>query len=191
MAECQACGAALQAEEREVCAACAEKGAHPHLYEPRIPVTPLLIVANVAVFADLMVKAIPHFGPHSITLARWIWQGMPLSGMYGAQIIHWGVNFGPLTLNGELWRLLTSNYIHFSVLHLAVNMWVLWGLGRLAEEVFSSLDYVLLYTFTGIGSSLFSVWLHPQVVSGGASGAVFGIAGVMLGTLRWGHLPVS
>ena len=66
-------------------------------------------------------------------------------------IIHWGSNFGPLTLNGEWWRLFTSMFVHFGLLHLAFNMWVLWSVGRMIERMFGSLHYALLYAHSGDG----------------------------------------
>ena len=58
-------------------------------------------------------------------------------------IIQWGSNYGPLTLNGEWWRLFTCMFVHFGLLHLAFNMWVLWAIGRTTERMFGSLHMVL------------------------------------------------
>ena len=95
-------------------------------------------------------------------------------------IIRWGSNFGPLTLNGEWWRLFTSTFVHFGLLHLVFNMWVLWGIGRSTERLFGSLHYALLYVFAGLCGSMASLWWHPSVNSAGASGAIFGVLGGLL-----------
>gem|GEM_PF-1633492 len=95
-------------------------------------------------------------------------------------IIHWGSNFGPLTLNGEWWRLFTCMFVHFGLLHLAFNMWVLWSIGRMIERMFGSLHYALLYVFAGLCGSMASLWWHPNVHSAGASGAIFGLLGGLL-----------
>src|ERR1700722_9552679 len=95
-------------------------------------------------------------------------------------IIHWGSNFGPLTLNGEWWRLFTCMFVHFGLLHLTFNMWVLWSMGRLIERMFGSLHYALLYVFAGLCGSVASLWWHPEVNSAGASGAIFGLLGGLL-----------
>ena len=103
----------------------------------------------------------------------------------------WGADFGPLTFGShQMWRLLTSNYLHFGIVHLLLNMWCLWGLGRLTEVLYSTTDYLILYTLTGISGSMLSVTLKPLGVGAGASGAIFGLAGVMLTTLKWGNLPL-
>ena len=105
--------------------------------------------------------------------------------------VRWGADFGPLTFGAaQMWRLLTSNYVHFGIVHLLLNMWCLWGLGRLTEVFYTSADYVLLYTLTGVSGSMLSVALKPLGISAGASGAIFGLAGVMLTTLKWGKLPL-
>ena len=95
-------------------------------------------------------------------------------------LIHFGSNFGPATLTGEWWRLFSSMFVHFGFLHLALNMWVLWSVGRLIERMFGSLHYALLYLFAGLCGSLASLWWHPLVNSAGASGAIFGLLGGLL-----------
>ena len=107
-------------------------------------------------------------------------QGGGLAIPNPAIIINWGSNFGPLTLNGEWWRLFTCMFVHFGLLHLAFNMWVLWAIGRTTERMFGSLHFALLYVFAGLCGSMTSLWWHPNVNSAGASGAIFGLFGGLL-----------
>ncbi len=92
----------------------------------------------------------------------------------------WGTNYGPLTTNGEWWRLLSSMFLHFGILHLALNMWALFVGGRLTERLFGSAAFVLIYLTAGLAGSLGSLLWNPAVNSAGASGAIFGIYGAML-----------
>ena len=92
-------------------------------------------------------------------------------------LIHWGSNFGPATLSGQWWRLLTSTFLHFGFIHLALNMWVLWSLGSQVERMFGSIQYAVVYLFAGLTGSLASLWWHPTVNGAGASGAIFGVLG--------------
>lgn len=92
----------------------------------------------------------------------------------------WGTNFGPLTTDGQWWRLVTSMFLHFGVFHLALNMWALYVGGRLAERLFGSGAFALLYFTAGLAGSLGSLIWNPAVNSAGASGAIFGVYGAML-----------
>ncbi|HUS18284.1 MAG TPA: rhomboid family intramembrane serine protease [Terriglobales bacterium] len=107
-------------------------------------------------------------------------------------VMFFGGSQGYRVMRGhEYWRLLTANYVHWGAIHLTLNMYCLWGLGQLLELFYSRRDYFLLYSYTGMAGALLSVALHPEfVVSAGASGAVFGVAGVLLTTLKFGHLPL-
>jgi len=105
-------------------------------------------------------------------------------------LIKWGANDGLATLLAQPWRMLASNYVHIGILHIALNMWCLWNLGILAEQVFDRWTYFLVYTFCGITGSLVSIVLHPIRVGAGASGAIFGMAGALISALYLGHLPI-
>ena len=107
------------------------------------------------------------------------------------QLVTWGANFGPLSLGPQPWRMLASNYVHIGIIHIFFNMWCLWNLGRLAERIFDRWTYLLVYTASGIGGSLASLWWHPKGVGAGASGAIFGLAGALIAVLYLGKLPIA
>ncbi len=95
--------------------------------------------------------------------------------------LEWGANFGPATTDGEWWRLATAMFLHFGPLHLAMNMLALWDSGRLVERWFGPARFVTLYVASGLSGNLLSLVVHgDRAVSGGASGAIFGIYGALL-----------
>lgn len=96
-------------------------------------------------------------------------------------LVSWGAMFGPKVQEGEFWRLLTSNYVHIGLLHIVMNMWCLLAIGPLCERAFGKAGYFVLYTLSGLGGALASLCIHADLVSAGASGAIFGIVGGMLG----------
>jgi rhomboid protease GluP len=125
-------------------------------------VTPALVALNCLVFIATVVAGSGVFEPNSKIL------------------IQWGTNYGPLTLDGEWWRLFTATFLHFGILHLLLNMWALWSLGTLTERFFGSVHYLLLYLFAGMCGSIASLLWNPDVNSAGASGAIFGVIGGLL-----------
>ncbi|HEV2349054.1 MAG TPA: rhomboid family intramembrane serine protease [Terriglobia bacterium] len=105
-------------------------------------------------------------------------------------ILRFGASFGPYTRRGEYWRLVMPMFIHIGLLHLAINNYSLYILGRLLEPIYGYGRFAFLYVATGIGSAYLSMSMTHNV-SAGASGAIFGIAGVMLvaGYLHRGSIP--
>ena len=79
----------------------------------------------------------------------------------------------------EYWRLITSIFIHIGVIHLLLNNYALWIIGQEIERIYGSARFVVLYLATGIAGSLGSYFFNPQATSAGASGAIFGLFGVM------------
>ncbi len=103
-----------------------------------------------------------------------------------------GANYGPYTVGGQWWRLLTCVFIHGGLLHIAFNMWCLWNLGRLAESVYGRWTFASVYLLAGLGASLASLIWHASspVPSVGASGAIFGIAGALISSFYLGEFSL-
>lgn len=130
---------------------------------PRIPVTLFLVAANLLVFLAMLLMGAGFW--HSSN---------------GIQLA-WGANFGPATQDGEWWRLGSALFLHFGAVHLAMNMWALWDGGQLVERMYGHLRFAIIYVLSGVAGNLLSlVSNHGQVVSGGASGAIFGVYGALL-----------
>ena len=177
MERCPQCGREFERPSGEVsasqnCPECEERFGQmaragiPSTRETRITssflVTTALIGLNVLVFLLMVLRGVSPLLPSP------------------QQAIAFGADFGPLTLNGQWWRLLTSMFVHFGILHIGLNMWCLWNLGRAAEQLMGRGSYLLAYFVSGIFSSIASVYWHPLAASAGASGAIFGMAGVLV-----------
>jgi rhomboid protease GluP len=99
-------------------------------------------------------------------------------------MFRWGASFGPaVVFEGQTWRLLTSTFLHFGLIHLAMNLWCLLSIGPLVERFFGHLGFAALYLISGLGGSIASLCVHPGYICAGASGAVFGVFGGLLGYL--------
>jgi len=109
----------------------------------------------------------------------------------GLHVTDLGVNFGPLTISGEYWRLFTAGFLHGGIIHIALNMWCLWSLGRLSERLFGKWQTFAIYMVTGVGGALLSIANNPQHGELGASGAVFGIVGAVIAGVKFGELNIS
>jgi rhomboid protease GluP len=113
------------------------------------------------------------------------------------QLLAFGAdNGGRVLMNGEWWRLATATFVHAGPLHIATNMWCLWNLGLLGEPLLGSFGTIAVYLLTGVAGNLLSIALNPGafgdndgMVGVGASGAVFGIAGVLILLLKSKRLP--
>ena len=90
------------------------------------------------------------------------------------------VNSYDLVKSGQVFRLFTSMFVHFGIFHLFFNMYTLYIVGARVEDFFGKTKYLLIYLISGICGSLLSISFHPDAVSAGASGAIFGLFGSLL-----------
>ena len=91
-----------------------------------------------------------------------------------------GANYGQLVKDGQIWRIITCVFLHAGIFHLACNMYALYVVGPRVEDFFGKTKYLLIYLISGISGSLLSIGLNDNVVSVGASGAIFGLFGALL-----------
>lgn len=144
--------------------------AHHH---PRFTVTNIIVALNAAVFVVMVIMG-----------ADWL---MPTEANMHVYI-QFGANNAAATTNGEWWRLVTSMFIHYGILHIAVNMWALHQAGAFLERLQGRSVYAITYLACGIAGGFASIiWRGDQSWSAGASGAIFGVYGAILGYMLREH----
>lgn len=152
------------------------------------PATYVLIGINCAIFLAMVARGVSATSPTP------------------EQLIPWGANnAGAVLIFGEWQRIVSAMFIHVGILHLATNMWCLWNLGLLAEPLLGSAGLVAVYILTGAAGNLLATFvnwwgsnqdwaiyrdIYVFPTGAGASGAVFGIAGVLIVLLKSRRLPV-
>lgn len=137
------------------------------------PVTTALLAINLTVFVGMVVT------------------GAGFLDFSAQAAVKWGGNYGPWTLNGDWWRLITAGFVHSGLIHVAFNMWCLLSLGQLSERLFGRFQTFFIYLLTGVGGALLSIAHDPRHLEVGASGAIFGIAGALLAGVKFGNLSIS
>jgi membrane associated rhomboid family serine protease len=157
-------------------------------WSPSTPVIWTLLVLNIGIYFLMWVLRRDMSGGTMGSIVGWGWPfdaGIPID-----LLTPWGSNVGQLTLQGQWWRLVTSMFLHGSLLHLAFNMLALWQVGQLVERLFGSLRFLGLYLIAGVCGSLASVLWDADVKVVGASGAIFGIVGGLFAFIRREHSGV-
>jgi rhomboid protease GluP len=160
------------------------KGAPPQRVSRRVPLwsypaTYLLMGINIAVFAVMF-----FYGPVPVLIHQHAWGSILTAPFDVDTLLRFGATASPLIQHGEWWRLVTGTFVHVTILHIALNMWCLWNLGLFGEPLLGKRGLVAVYLLTGTAGMMLSyAWsvLSGQVVLvAGASGAVFGIAGILI-----------
>lgn len=125
--------------------------------------TPLLVAITVGLFIAMIV------GPGALTAPE--------------TLIAWGANFGPRTTNGGWWRLLASTFIHVSFVRMLIEVVVLAQLGMFLERLVGRALVATVFVAAGVLAGLINVSAYPMAVSGGTSGAIFGLYGLLLASI--------
>lgn len=136
-------------------------------------ITPILIGINLLIFILMLLSGVHLLMPE------------------GLDLLQWGANFRPLTLEGQWWRLFSACFVHIGILHLLLNMYALLYIGLLLEPYLGKTRFLAAYILSGIAASIASLWWHELTISAGASGAIFGMYGVFLALLTTNLLDQS
>lgn len=136
----------------------------------RRPATMTLIGVNVAVavVASVLIVIKDRFDPAAVFVD-------------GVSSLHvWGEMSGQGVNSGQVWRLVTAMFLHYGLIHLLANMLLLWLAGRVLEPLLGTARFVVLYLLSGLASSAAIYFFDPDVLTAGASGAIFGLLAAYL-----------
>ncbi len=131
----------------------------------------ILILLNVAVFVAMLLYGLNFISPTPQEL-------LEIGGNRRAEV-----------LNGEYWRLLSAIFIHGGLAHFCMNMVGLAFMGMLLEHIVGAIKLATIYLVCGIIASLASIYWHENTVGVGASGAIFGLNGLLLALLVFKAYP--
>jgi rhomboid protease GluP len=142
--------------------------------------TSALVAANIALYGVAWY----------LTRAAASEPGGAFSGEIDARVLlRLGAKFGPAMVAGQWWRLVTAMFLHAGLLHIGLNLWCLFDLGPSVESLFSTAKFLAFYLATGIAGFVLSLWWSPFGISVGASGAILGLIGILIGaSFHHGHL---
>jgi len=132
-------------------------------------ITFLLIGVNIVVYAIMVLKGVDFLDPEA------------------TDIIKWGGSLKYNVTGGEWWRLVTSTFVHVGILPLLVNMFGLYWIGLMVESILGNLKFLIAYLSIAVIAGLVSLLWMQEGITAGASGAVFGMYGVLIafGTTRY------
>ncbi|MFN8287845.1 MAG: rhomboid family intramembrane serine protease [Chitinophagales bacterium] len=122
-----------------------------------------LVVINTVIFIAMAINGAGVFEPDTVV------------------VIKWGAASKQLVMAGEYWRLFTACFLHFGVVHLLANMIGLFYASIFLVSLQNRMQFLIGYLASGIFSFAVSMWWHNETVSAGASGAIFGCYGMLLG----------
>ncbi|BBE31199.1 rhomboid family intramembrane serine protease [Tepiditoga spiralis] len=128
--------------------------------------TNYMITMNIVVFILMII-----FGGFS---ALW--------GTSSRALLLFGAQYGPLVSNGQWFRTITSMFVHGGLLHIFFNMYALFYFGNIVESVYGKHKYFAVYILSGVMGNLLTQLMMPNAVSVGASGAIFGLIGLLFGS---------
>ncbi len=188
MKMCRSCRTLVERHEK-VCPACGAsmrgvpRGGAGRILSLILPgtgtVSMLLVTANVVL--SLLIFSLWGSDPRQGGIMGLL--APPMEALY-----LFGAKWTPAILSGQIWRLVTANYLHGGLVHLVFNCYTLMSLGPLIEESFGARKFFLIYSSTGIAAIAASALIRPGTLSIGASGALFGLLGfaIVFGRYRAG-----
>jgi rhomboid protease GluP len=136
------------------------------------PATIIICLAWIAVFAGMAIAQ--HSEPRAVTWHHWVYLGITDGHRFG------DCSFPDLA-QGQLWRLVTSTFVHYNLLHIILNLLIMYQLGAVVESWYGSAQFLFLYLLTGGGGNAVSAIIRdrlhsdPRIHWGGGSVVIMGL----------------
>ncbi|MBV8254843.1 MAG: rhomboid family intramembrane serine protease [Chitinophaga sp.] len=118
-----------------------------------------------------------------------ILMGVPISSAPASTLLDYGAMYYPYVMDGQYWRIFTAIFIHSNGLHILYNMMALGIAGVMLEKLIGPKKFILFYLITGVIAAVVSMFWDKSSIQMGASGAIFGLFGVIAGMLLRKAIP--
>jgi membrane associated rhomboid family serine protease len=138
-------------------------------------VTKILVALNALIFLITVAQGSGLNSPGGALFDNW--------ALFGGRALLEGHLYGGVA-GGDWWRLITSAFLHASLIHIAFNMLALWWLGAPVELALGRVRYISLYLVAGLAGAAGALVADPNALTVGASGAIFGLLGAGV-VLEW------
>jgi len=143
--------------------------------------------SSVIIVANLALYVLSWYLTQNTEAAQ-LYGAPSMGGIDGHVLMRLGAK-APYILAGQWWRLVTAMFLHAGLLHIGMNMWCLVDLGPQVESLFSTTKFTVFYLVTGVAGFILSTAWSPFGMSVGASGAIMGMIGILIGaSFHHGHL---
>jgi membrane associated rhomboid family serine protease len=117
--------------------------------------------------------------------------GTPLGGGQTGTVLLKGGLYGPaITQHHQYYRILTSGFLHYSLLHIAFNMFFLYILGQMLEPAIGRVNFIAVYLASLLAGSFGALLFEPDALTVGASGACFGVLGAAIAVAHYRRISV-
>ena len=115
----------------------------------------------------------------AINVIAYAWEQFTGAFTSNIALVNHGGLVGAYVVGGDWWRIISSGFLHASLMHLAFNMFALWQVGQFVEIIYGTPRMFIIYFLAMIGGGLAVTYFEPNVVTVGASGAIFGLFGAL------------
>lgn len=116
----------------------------------------------------------------AINVIAYLWQ-LTTGDINDARVlVHDGALYGPAVSAGQWWRVITSEFLHGGLFHIATNMFALYQVGTFIEALYGRVRMGAIYAFAMVGASMSALYFSYDIPTVGASGAIFGLFGALV-----------
>lgn len=171
------------------------RGDAPHLQRSWMSLVTAYPATSILVGINLLVFALMFWSGPVIPLLKAHQYGQIFTAEFDLSTLwKFGGFSNSMIVTGQWWRLVAACFVHASILHIAVNLWCLWNLGLFGEPLLGKWGLGWVYLLTGVTGNLLCVawglFTRTDATVVGASGAIFGIAGILIVLLSNRKLPI-
>lgn len=141
---------------------------------------PTLIIMSINIIIFIITQVVTYSITNNVRQSSEVISEEIINLIKNSVLISFGAKYNVLIEQGEVWRLVTSAFLHSNLIHIACNMYSLYIIGPEIQQAYGTKKYLTIYIISCITSTLLSYFLNPNSISVGASGGIFGLMGALL-----------